>query len=426
MKQKNMKHLMICMLVLLLSFPLAAQDENDDYVKIGGALRFNVASQHYENKPTATSTYATFDTWRMNVSAKYSDVILDFEYRFYPTFNTHFIHHGYIGYNFMDNLQMQLGVTQVPFGNLTYNSHSWWFLTPYYAGLEDDYDMGVKFDYDITEKFNIMAAYFRQAEPAGPAYGSASFGGPGAGTYSYNVIPDENASLSDTSASIHEMNQFNLRAGYEIVEGTEIGVSGQVQGLYNSVLEDVAYGHAIAGHLNSSFGNFNLKLQYINYDYQGKNDAGETLDRVQMGAYGDPYYKDGIAARGDIITAGIAYGIDVEWGPISNIQPYVDYSLMTKKGKLEINKQSFDYEDTHMLVPGFLITAGNIYTYVDFAMGKNQPWLTDSFGTGMGAGHLYSVDEEAHYHDAEKAGQPVPVEQQDWNLRFNINVGYYF
>ncbi|MFO7874897.1 MAG: hypothetical protein R6U62_10490 [Bacteroidales bacterium] len=395
--------------MLGLGSTINAQD--DDYLNIGGAVRYNIVSQHYESDAMTTDTYATWDTWRLNVSASYSDVILDFEYRFYPTFNTHFIHHGYLGYNFSDNLNMQLGVTQVPFGNLTFNSHSWWFLTPYYVGLEDDYNMGVKFDYDLSESLNLKLAYFRQSEPAGPSYGSASFGGPAAGTYSYNVIPGMNADL-------RELNQFNARLGYMVTEGTEIGLSGQLQGLYNSHIDmneeidedPTEYGHAIAAHVNSSINSLNIKLQFINYDYAARDNDGEIVDRVQMGAYGDPYYGDGVAARANIITAGIAYGIDVDAGPISNIQPYIDYSLMTKDGQIN----GMDFEDTHMLVPGFLITAGNIFTYVDFAMGKNHPWLTDSFGTGLGAGHL------------DDSGQPVPVDDMDWNLRFNINLGYYF
>ncbi len=384
-----------------------AQEDNEDFLNIGGAVRYNVVSQNYESDPTTTNTYATWDTWRLNVAARYSNVTLNFEYRFYPTFNTHFIHHGYLGYDFSDNLNMQLGVTQVPFGNLTYNSHSWWFLTPYYVGLEDDYNMGVKFDYNASDRLNLKFAYFRQQEPAGPAHNEAPYSGPGAGTYSYNVIPGMGASL-------RELNQFNVRLGYMLLEGTEVGFSGQLQGLYNSVLDDTEYGHAFSAHIDSDINNMNIKLQYTNYDYAAKDDEGNTADRVQMGAYGDPYYGDGVAARANIITAGIGYGIDVDFGPISNIQPYINYSLMTKDGQLEVDGQMFDFQDTHMLVPGFLITAGNIFTYVDFAMGKNHPWLTDYFGTGLGAGHL------------NEAGQPVPVEDLDWNLRFNINIGYYF
>jgi hypothetical protein len=37
-------------------------------------------------------------------------------------------------------------------------------------------------------------------------------------------------------------------------------------------------------------------------------------------------------------------------------------------------------------------------------MGKNQPWLTDDFGKGLGVG----------------------VEDAEWLTRFNINIGYYF
>lgn len=401
----------------LISFSSLAQDtEDEDYLKLGGAFRLNVVSQNYESEPTATSTYATFDTWRLNVAARYSGVVLDFEYRFYPTFNTHFIHHGFLGYNFSENLEMQLGVTQVPFGNLTYNSHSWWFLIPYYLGLEDDYDMGIKFNYAASEKLNLSFAYFRQPEPAGPAYGSASFGGPGAGTYSYNIIPDNTGVLSESGAtsSIREMNQLNLRAAYEIIEGTTLGISGQLQGVYNSVLQETDYGNAWAVHLNSDFSDFNLKLQYTSYDYKARDDDGNTLDRVQMGAYGDPYYGDGVAARGSLITAGLAYTIGVDWGPVSSVQPYFDYSIMMKDGAINENENSYDFENSLMVVPGFLITAGNIYTYVDFALGKNHPWLTDSFGTGMGAGHL------------NEQGEPLPLEDLDWNLRFNINIGYYF
>lgn len=423
------KKIIILLIASLIYTPLifSQSEDDEDYLNIGGAFRLNIVSQNYESDPVATDTYATFDTWRLNVDARYSNVALNFEYRFYPTFNTHFIHHGYVGYDFSNDLNMQLGVTQVPFGNLTYNSHSWWFMTTYYLGLEDDYDIGVKFDYDIGEKLNLKTGYFRQAEPAGPAYGNASFGGPGAGTYSYNVIPG-GADISEegNTTSIRELNQFNLRLGYEVFEGTELGFSGQIQGLYNSVLNDTEYGHAVAAHLNSDFDNFNLKLQYTAYNFKARDDEGNIVDRVQMGAYGDPYYGDGVAARANVLSAGLAYNIDVEWGPISSILPYIDYSLMTKDGALEVNGSSFDFQDSHMLVPGFMVTAGNIYTYVDLAMGKNHPWLTDAFGKGLGAGHLYSDDPDNLHFEPGKAGQPVPVGSMDWNMRFNINLGYYF
>lgn len=120
-----------------------------------------------------------------------------------------------------------------------------------------------------------------------------------------------------------------------------------------------------------------------------------------MGAYGYDYaggdnYSGGVAARANVYVAGLAYTLPVSWGPVSSIQAHIDYSV--------VDKTEESFHNTHHLVPGILVTAGSVYTYVDYAMGKNQPWLTDDFGKGLGSG----------------------VEDPDWNSRLNINVGYYF
>jgi hypothetical protein len=73
-----------------------------------------------------------------------------------------------------------------------------------------------------------------------------------------------------------------------------------------------------------------------------------------------------------------------------------------------------------------MLTAGKVYTYIDLAVGKNQPWLTDSFGTGLGKGHSYSNQPTDYYYNLSRAGQAVPTQKLKWNYRFNINIGYYF
>ncbi len=334
---------------------------------------------------------------------------LSFEYRFYPTFGTHFIHHGYFGYAFSDNVYMKLGVSQVPFGITKYASHSWWFQGPYYVGLEDDYDMGVKFDWTPADNLMVSFAYFRQAEPEGPKFGGdVTFGNAGPGRYSYDIVPgngayiDQDGNIVMTDASLRELNQGNFRLAYNLNEDWEIGASAQVGGIYNSVLDEAEISTAFAAHVVGNFGGgFNLKAEYINYNYQAKADDGTDLDVVQMGAYGYEYfggegYTGGVASQANMYVVGLAYSIPVDLGPISNIQPYIDYTL--------IDKTVEEFHDTHHLIPGFLISAGPIYTYVDYAMGINQPWLTENFGKGLGSG----------------------VEDAKWNKRFNINVGYYF
>jgi hypothetical protein len=350
-------------------------------------------------------------------------VDLSFEYRFYPTFGSHFIHHGFLGYSFGDNLYMELGVPQVPFGITTYASHSWWFQGPYYVGLEDDYDMGINFDYTPSDKLKLSFAYFRQAEPEGPIYGGdVTFGNAGAGRYSYDITAAPfTAPSTGNQVSIRELNTFNVRGAYNLNDDWEIGVSGQFGGIYNSALEEAEMSSVFAGHVVGNFGGgFNLKAEYIKYNYNAKDNQGEDIEMVQMGAYGFNYM---VAKEASLIVAGLAYSIPVEIGPISNIQPYVDFTL--------IDKANEDFTDTYHLVPGFLITAGSIYTYVDLAMGKNQPWLTENFGVGLGTGRTYSnaqADEGKFYYtdDATKVGEPVPIDEVEWNTRFNINIGYYF
>ena len=112
-----------------------------------------------------------------------------------------------------------------------------------------------------------------------------------------------------------------------------------------------------------------------------------------MTAYGAPYL---VASKATLYTIGLNHTIPVEWGPISSVMVYNDFGYMSKS--LD------DFEDTMMNDFGFLLTAGSVYTYIDFAAGKNQPWLGNEWTNGLASGNP----------DAE------------WEMRCNINIGYYF
>jgi hypothetical protein len=55
-------------------------------------------------------------------------------------------------------------------------------------------------------------------------------------------------------------------------------------------------------------------------------------------------------------------------------------------------------------VIGVLIAAGKLFTYVDFAFGKNHAWIGPDYTLGFAEGN--------------------PSAQ--WEMRFNVNIGYYF
>lgn len=377
-------------LMFLSTYTFEAMGQDDESsLSVGGAVRYNVILTDYEDGTTDNNdAQFTWDTWRINVNAENNGVKLNFEYRFYPTFNTHFVKQGWIGYDFNEKDNIQIGVTQVPFGNLQYNSHNWWFQGPYYVGLEDDQDMGIKYTH-TAEDWDIMAAYFFQPEPAGPAAGSGSFGFGGSGRYSYDIVPTGNQSN-------YERNQLNLRGTrtFDIDNGTvNVGASGQVGQIWNQALNETSSRYALAIHTDINYGNWNFKGQFTNYGMDAQNDNGQEVNFVNMGAYGSPYP---VATKMSMYSAGLSYSYDVDWGPITNLNFYNDYTFF--------QKNIDGYNNAHQHVLGFLLTAGNVYTYFDIARGSNHPWLTENFGQGLGQG----------LNDAR------------WNTRFNINIGYYF
>lgn len=390
----------------LLPFYVIAQDDESS-LHVGGAVRYNMLLTSYESDIDANSSQFTWDTWRINVLYDNPGGIgLNFEYRFYPTFGTHFIKQGWLEYNFTENIQGQLGVTQVPFGNIQYNSNNWWFSLPYYVGLEDDHDMGFKLT-KHTENWQWDIAYFFQAEPEGPSFGGeSSFGVGGDGRYSYDVIPEGNASLT-------ERNQFNIRGAYQVDNG-EFGGSLQYGQLYNTSTDEFNGQYAAAVHANLNSGNFNIKPQFLYYKMDAIDDDGNDLSTTYMGAYAIPYE---VSTDAWIATLGLAYSYDVNWGPVTNINFYNDFSYMqnnigkgtTTRATGEQLTLNNNFQYTIQNITGFLVSAGPVFTYFDIAQGVNQPWLTDQFGVGVGPGH-----------------EDLGLGDSEYNIRFNINIGFYF
>lgn len=400
-------------LFLILYTPLlfAQSSDDDSSLHVGGAVRYNVLLESYESDIDGTSGQFTFDTWRINVLYDNPDGIgLNFEYRFYPTFGTHFIKQGWLEYNFSETLQAQLGVTQVPFGNLQYNSNNWWFSLPYYVGLEDDHDMGLKFT-KTTNNWQWDFAYFFQSEPEGPSFGGeSSFGTGGAGRYSYDVIPGG-------SATLVEKNQFNVRGAYQLDNG-EVGASLQYGQLYSGNpaadnFDETNGRYAAAVHADLNYGNFNVKPQFLYYNMDAVDDLDREISTVFMGAYGSPYE---VSTEAWIATLGLSYSYDVDFGPVTNLTFYNDFSYMENTvGEGTTFRATGDpitlednFESTVQNITGFLVSAGPVFTYFDIAQGINQPWLTDDFGVGVGPGH-------------EDLGG-----ETEYNIRFNINIGFYF
>ncbi|MDY0189848.1 MAG: hypothetical protein RBR22_03860 [Desulfuromonas sp.] len=355
---------------------------NKPNIKIGGALRVNYGIQDWSETSQDKGGDFAFDTFRLDVDGSIGDMILSAQYRFYPEYDFNTIHHGYIGYNFTDDLQGQIGVQQVPFGLQPYASHNFWFSGAYYVGLEDDYDMGLKLLY-TPGPLSITGAFYKNGE-----LGDAS----NADRYSVDV--------NSGGAGNEECNQGNLRVAYLFEHGenanTEIGMSGQYGGIYNDITDDMGEHWAGAVHLNGNYGPFNLQLEYIKYQYTVENsylDADENGindyddDIINVGAYS---YAWEAPAEADIAIFNLSYSLPVSWGPVSNLTFYSDNTL--------ISPDESRFDDIWQNVVGMMVTSGSVYTYFDIISGENMYFS---------GGDMTSPDNER-------------------TTRFNVNVGYYF
>ncbi|MFO7895411.1 MAG: hypothetical protein R6U84_00575 [Candidatus Cloacimonadales bacterium] len=348
---------------------------------IGGALRYSYFLKSWDEADQNKGGTFAFDTFRLNVSGEKGGIGLNAEYRFYVDSNIgnySFLKSGYFSYTLPNQTDLELGVTQVPFGILPYATNNFFFGLPYYVGLEDDYDAGLKLSHQLGS-INLQAAFFKNMEV------------PGANNQRYSLDLVNNYDGADAAMANEEINQFNLRAAYSN-DLLELGGSLQYGGIYNSVTEEMGSHVAWAGHLIANWNNLNLKAQYSAYNYDPEN-GGADASVVYMGSYAWPYQ---VAAEANLLSAAISYKVPVKLGPISAFTFYNDYSLM--------QKAEASFADSKMNTTGCMISAGAVYIYLDYIMGQNQPWIGGNWNNSLAAG----------------------TEDVDWENRLNINLGYYF
>ena len=366
--------------VFFIFAPIFSFAQDKPIVNIGGALRYNYLISSWDADQKDIGGDFVYDFFRINAEAEFKDVYLNVEYRHYaPSFGGGFMKQGWLGYKISNNEDLHLGLTQVPFGIQTYNSNNWFFNLTYYVGLEDDHDLGVKY-MNIGDTFEYQLAFFKSSE----LYSLGGSREVSSERYAYDIV-----------GTNKEVNQFNGKFIYKTGNKfkNRIGLSAQYGGLYNIETKENGNHHAMSLHHEVSYKRWNLKTELISVRHNPKNPEGESRDIVRMGAYGFPY---DIASDFEMYTAAISYSLPVEIGPISNLRFYNDFGYM--------NKKATDFKNTAMNVTGIMVTAGDVFVYIDYAAGYNHSWFGGDFTNELGA------------------GKP----NLDWEARFNINFGYYF
>lgn len=346
-------------------------------IQFGGAVRLNYAWRDYDEDNKDRVGDFELELFRINADGNVGGVKLSAEWRRYNDFQA--IHHAWFGYEFSDELEMQLGISQVPFGILPFASHSFWFGGTYYLGFEDDYDAGVQLIHKPNDDWTFHYAFFKN-----PEYASDSR----FGRYSFDLVTSGDQQNS-------EINQFNLRAERHLkiadLGTVDAGVSLQGGQIFNSTTQRKGDRYAVAGHANANFGRWNLQLQGIHYEFEPENPVGVDNGFVQTGAFDFPFL---MAAKGDVYSVNIARSFDAALGPISGGTCYNDFTFIDPKVR--------NSADSIQNVTGCSIVAGGLFAYFDWITGKNM-WFAGGDGIGL---------------NAATAGK--------WRSRLNVNFGFYF
>ncbi len=343
-------------------------------VHVGGALRFNFVHRDFVEASDGKRGESGLDVFRLNVEGAIDNILVSAEYRFYSYMHT--LHHGWIGYQFDDNSQLQFGVHRVPFGLQPYPAHNAWFGVPYYTGLGDDYDMGIKYQRE-DGPWQWQLAFYKNEE----LNDSTS-----AERYSFDLVRSGDQQNEET-------NQFNGRGAFTFGLGTgcetETGASLQAGELYNHITGRRGDHWAAAAHLDSRCGRWHVQLSGIRYNYSPANPEGMNNDTVQVGAFAGTY---DVASRADVLVANLAYNVPSPWKHIDSITCYNDYS--------QLFKDDAHSRDSRINTLGCAVGMGPIFTYVDYILANNMAYFAE--------------------------GSMAQGGDNEWHSRFNVNLGFYW
>ncbi|MCF2859733.1 FlxA-like family protein [Pseudoalteromonas sp. SMS1] len=359
----------------------AQSEKSQSGIKVGGAIRVNYATNSYDEDAKNRGGDFDFDVFRFNFSGEVANIGLNAEIRFFDYMNV--VKYAYLDYDVTSQWQAQLGLTQVPFGNDPYNSHSFFMSPNYFVGLEDDYDMGIVMKRRVADNWQLDLGFFKNDELGG----IDGYVEDRKDRYSIDIvgIRGQKEGIYDApEVQLGEQNTFVGRYHYHLEHfagSTAFGISALRGGLHDGQYSAGDY-QAWAIHVNSHVGNWNVQLQHGQYDYQLTN-----VERIAIAANAT---YDTMPAKATMSSANIAYNWSVNYGPVTHLQLYNDFGTLYNKSDNSAN--------TWMNVTGVALTAGPIFSYIDLVHAKNQPFVGGTI-----------------------AGQSEDVER-----RFNINIGYYF
>lgn len=375
----------MALFTLLYLQPACAYDLGNG-LKVGGLIRFNYSHKDWDPLYRSGGV-VDFETAGLSIDYDNGPWVGALQYRYYRYRGgayTHYPHHAWLGYRLTDRTQVHAGINPIPFGLLPYASHNFYFSMPFYMGLEDTYNLGVKVLHR-DGPVDLQAGFYPRdgGDWRGNSQNSAR--------NSYNIV-------EEGAVRNKERDTFIARAAYTLELApalkTELGASLLHGRVPNATTRRNGSRDAWALHMKADYRQWGLMLQTGSNDVDLKNPAGQDRRVVVMGGYDFPYE---VAADTRFHVANLSYKFQEPWGPLKNMTLYANYS--------RLDKSASGFRDSQQQVYGMSFSPyDKFFVFVDYLMGKQHPYIGPNYGNSMAAG--------------------APA--NGWSDFFNINIGYYF
>lgn len=343
----------------------AAVAGEEDAFHFGGAVRINSGWLDYGAGKQDLNT--DLELVRLDSRGRKGRLSYSLQYRFYNDFEA--IHHAWIGVDVAGG-QLRGGVQQVPFGLLPYASHSFWFGSGYYLGIEDDYDLGVLWE---RERNGVRwhAGVFLADE-----YGDAKR----FDRYSFDVAQTPGLPYRERARVLLRRAVAWERGGANWEWGMS-GFAGRIENVDSGREHDH---QGLAVHAQWQRDQWTVQGQWAAYRYDVPG------QRIALSAFAFPFE---IASTAQVISANLARDLPTpSW--LDSLRCYNNLSTTQVSGQ--------GRRDSWQNVTGCSIGRGPMFTYVDWIAGYNM-WFIGGPGVGI--------------DDAGGAR---------WRSRLNINFGFYF
>ncbi|BDH46161.1 hypothetical protein TUM12370_22050 [Salmonella enterica subsp. enterica serovar Choleraesuis] len=362
----------------------------DKRLDIGGALRGNYRYEDWQTSSYRNPPHLRFDAFRLDISGQYQKGFTDIGFWFQDK-RKYAIDRAVLGYQFTPEASLQLGLPFKPFGLQPYPQFGWSYGIPFYMGYGVNNGAGMDYHFQ-NNQWTLDAAWFPWATPPELRYA------PEVGSYDDvkgTIYGPHHLQYNEkrSQVNIRLARQFN-GAGWN----NELGGSLAGAQLHNTKTGNNGSYWAAGTHLLLNRGPWHLSGQVIRYAYDPKNPAGADDDAILMGGNGlTPAYL--IPAKATTGSLNLARDVDMNWGKLTKLRFYNDYSALWKdKGS---------WSSSQMNTVGVQVFALPVMLWVDFTWAKNaNPWGGAENATG--------------WTSTSSSGSGK------WYFRSNINIGYYF